>query len=227
VSERKEVVPYEVTSYFFPLRKAVEYSYRVREKIFNIFMTAIAPTEATRVLDVGVASIEKSREVNYFEKLYPYPGNITCAGIEDASFLEKRYPGLKFVLIKQGEKLPFFDKQFDVVFSHAVLEHVGSHERQAFFINELCRCGKSVFITTPYRYFPIEVHTGIPFLHFLPKRIFRKIIKNTAFKQFSDEENLNLLGRKELKRFLNGKHAKIINTKVFCFTSNLIAVIRT
>ena len=55
---------------------------------------------------------------------------------------------------------------------------MGSNEQQKDFINECYRVSnKIVFIITPYRFFPIEMHTKIPLLHFLPKSIFRKIIR--------------------------------------------------
>ena len=89
-------------------------------------------------------------------------------GTEDGSHLEERYPGLSYKQVQPGDPLPFRDAEFDVVFSNAVLEHVGSRSAQAAFVRELCRVGKAFFITTPNRWFPIEHHTGLPMLHYLP-----------------------------------------------------------
>ncbi|MDR1740563.1 MAG: class I SAM-dependent methyltransferase, partial [Synergistaceae bacterium] len=51
---------------------------------------------------------------------------------------------------------PFKDGEFDLVFSSAVIEHVGSFERQTRFISEAARVsGRYVFITTPNRWFPV------------------------------------------------------------------------
>jgi len=87
--------------------------------------------------------------------------------------MEKEYKGLKF---KQGNALstPFADNSFELVFSSAVIEHVGSLENQNQFIKELVRISKKyVFITTPNRYYPIEFHTILPIIHWLPKKIHR------------------------------------------------------
>ena len=65
--------------------------------------------------------------------------------------------------------LPFPDQSFDVVFSNAVIEHVGDVERQRQFVAEALRVGRRVFVTTPNRWFPIEVHTRLPLVHWLPK----------------------------------------------------------
>ncbi len=60
---------------------------------------------------------------------------------------------------------------FDVVFSNAVIEHVGDRERQEALVREALRVGRRVFVTTPNRWFPIEVHTRLPFVHWLPDEL--------------------------------------------------------
>src|SRR5947208_15220808 len=77
--------------------------------------------------------------------------------------------------------MPFPDKHFDIVFSNAVVERAGNSEDQAAFISEACRVGRRVFITTPNRWFPVEHHTAVPLLHYLPKRMYRVILRNTSF----------------------------------------------
>ena len=67
----------------------------IRRKIFYDFMD-ITKSGRSKVLDIGVTSDESS-DSNFLEKFYPYPKNITAVGLEDASFLEHRYPGLVFV----------------------------------------------------------------------------------------------------------------------------------
>jgi hypothetical protein len=68
-----------------------------------------------------------------------------------------------------GRELPFADGEFDLGFSNAVVEHVaGGREGQRSFVHELCRVSRRVFVTTPNRWFPLEVHTLLPFVHWLP-----------------------------------------------------------
>ncbi len=64
-------------------------SLHVRRKMFQLFMEFVHPTAATKVLDVGVTSDENHQESNFFERLYPYPANITCVGTEDGSHLPR------------------------------------------------------------------------------------------------------------------------------------------
>jgi SAM-dependent methyltransferase len=92
-----------------------------------------------------------------------------------------------------GEALPFIDDAFDIVFCSAVLEHVGGYIRQRAFVSELLRISKHFFITTPNRQFPVEFHTILPFIHWLPQHIHQAILRCIGLEFWSRTENLNLL----------------------------------
>lgn len=171
-------------------------SWYVRRKMFEYLMQMVNPTVNTSVLDVGVTS-DPREDCNFFEKLYPYPHKIIAVGTENASFLEKDFPGLKF-LKADGIKLPFPDKSFDLVVCFATVEHVGSRDKQRLFVRELCRVGRSCCITTPNRFYPIEFHTILPFIHWFSASCFRFFAKLFGKEFFAKEENLNLLSEKEL-----------------------------
>jgi hypothetical protein len=203
---------------------ASKISVQFREKMFARFMATIKPDAKHDVLDIGVTSDERYQESNYFERLYPYKDRIVCVGTENGSYLETKYPGIKFIQIKPKEPLPFHDNEFDVAFSNAVIEHVGNQESQKAFVLEMLRVSQSFFLTTPNRWFPIEFHTAIPFLHFLPKNIYRKLLAAIGEIYWSREENLNLLSRKELiSLFPDEVNVITDSVKIFGVSTNLIA----
>lgn len=74
--------------------------------------------------------------------------------------------------------LPFADGEFDVVFSNSVIEHVGTWERQMQFAAEARRVGRKLWIQTPAYEFFIEPHLIAPFVHWLPVRWQRRLIRN-------------------------------------------------
>jgi SAM-dependent methyltransferase len=192
--------------------------------MFRMFMEVVRPEPSTRVLDVGVTSDQTHKESNYFEAMYPFPHNITCVGTEDGSHLVRLYPGLKYEKTRAGDRLPFGDAEFDVVFSNAVLEHVGNRTQQATFIADLCRVSSRFFITTPNRWFPFEHHTGIPLLHYLPARGFRAVLRKTRYERWADESNLNILTAGELRRlFPAGAAVQIRSVRLLGISSNLVA----
>jgi hypothetical protein len=170
-----------------------------RRKMFEAFLNAMAPGSSDTILDVGVTSDRSYSHSNYLELWYPFKARVTACGIDDASFLEADYPGMRFVQA-DGRNLPFDDRSYDFVHSSAVLEHVGNRANQTAFISELWRVARrGIFITTPNRWFPVEFHTLSPLIHWLPPDIFRAIMRRTGKAFFAQEENLNLLGSRDVK----------------------------
>jgi ubiquinone/menaquinone biosynthesis C-methylase UbiE len=148
-------------------------SARSRKKKFDQFLRLVAPRPDETLIDVGVNTEEYSAADNYLEKFYSYPENITAVGIGDLSLFRERYPKAKS-FEGDGRALPFGDNSFDIAYSNAVIEHVGSTRAdQLQFLTELVRVSKRGYLTTPNRHFPIEIHTRTPLLHLLlPKKMF-------------------------------------------------------
>jgi hypothetical protein len=173
-------------------------SHYQRRKIFFIFLHRSMIKSDDTILDIGATSDRSYEHSNYLESWYPHKEGITALGIDDAAFLKTSYPGLTFIR-GDGRELPFKDRSFDFVHSSAVLEHVGSRERQRQFLREIWRVArKGIFVTTPNRWFPIEFHTLLPLAHWLPASAFRSILKGIGQGFFAREENLNLLSRRDL-----------------------------
>ena len=199
----KEVKPNAQYNLAAPNSFVMRVTARMRRRLYDLFMAVAVPAEHETVLDVGVTSDQTYESSNYLEAWYPLKHRLTACGLDDARFLEQRYPGVRFVSA-DGLALPFDDDSFDVVHSSAVIEHVGARANQMRFIAELHRVARRVVcLTTPNRWFPVEVHTGVPLLHWLPARIYRAILGSTRLKFFADESNLNLLSATDLRRLCN------------------------
>ncbi len=99
------------------------------------------------------------------------------------------------------------DGEFDIVFSNAVIEHVGDRERQRLFVAEALRVGRRVFITTPNRGFPVELHTRLPFVHWLPDGLSHRAYDATG-KGFA--KDVHLLSKGSLESLFPGR-VRIVN----------------
>jgi hypothetical protein len=152
-------------------RVASRVSLRSRERKLRQFLDLLAPGPETTVVDVGVtdAPFGDGSTDNFFEALYPWPGRITAVGHTEIDRFAAAFPLVRAVRA-DGRELPFADAEFDLGFSNAVVEHVaGGREGQRRFVHELCRVARRVYVTTPNRWFPLEVHTLRPFVHWLPE----------------------------------------------------------
>jgi SAM-dependent methyltransferase len=151
-------------------RVASRVSMRSRERKLRLFLDLMAPGPETTVVDVGVtdAPFGAGSTDNFFEALYPWPDRITGVGHTELERFAAAFPSVTAVRA-DGRSLPFADREFDLGFSNAVVEHVaGGREGQRAFVHELCRVAGRVFVTTPNRWFPLEVHTLLPLVHWLP-----------------------------------------------------------
>ena len=169
-----------------------------RRRMYKHFMTTMKPGKDTRILDFGISEIE-NEESNILEKSYPHTHNICCAGIGDGSGITKAFPEITYVPITPDQPLPFADKSFDLAYSNAVFEHMGSREARLEILHELSRVAAHVYITIPNRWFPLEHHTAIPLLHFIP-RLFRVFTRKGKYEYWSVPQNLQFLSLDDLEQ---------------------------
>ena len=206
----------------FFLLKILKYN---RLKIQKIFIKRI---RFKNLLDVGTTPVFDENN-NIILHSFKNLGGITSLSNLDCTPLKKYFKKVRF---QQGDarRMKFEDNKFDVVYSNATIEHVGSKVNQIKFIKECLRVSRrDVFITTPNRFYPIEFHTKLPLLHFFPPKIYRKILSFFGFSFFSKEKNLNLLSAQDLIDicfFLKIKNYNIIRYKFLCITSNLLLHIK-
>ena len=116
----------------------------------------------------------------------------------------------------------------DVVIANATIEHVGNIINQVKMCKNISLLANKYFIIiTPNRYHPLEFHSKLPLIHWLPKKIHRYFLKMIGLKMLSKEENLNLLSRKNLINIMNEiniSNYEIKYIKFLCFKSNLVLI---
>jgi hypothetical protein len=171
-----------------------------RDRIYADFLRCCRPRPSDAILDVGVSDVV-TEGANTIERKYPYPHRITAAGLGAAEDFRTAFPAVTYVQIEGNRALSFPDKTFDIATSNAVLEHVGSRANQAFFIAEMLRVARNVFITIPNRRFPVEHHTAIPLLHF-SDFTFTAACDWLGKSEWADERNLILMSKDRLRRLI-------------------------
>lgn len=132
---------------------------------------------------------------------------ITCLNL---SLPDEKYDKQKYTcIVGDGCSLPFSDDAFDLCFSNSVIEHMGSLPNQEKFAREIRRTGRSYYVQTPYKWFFIEPHYITPFVHWLPKKFQKKVLRDFSVwglvarptKEYAERlvDEIRLLTRKEMK----------------------------
>ena len=141
-----------------------------RTRKLELFNKLMKPTKEVRVLDIG-PQINPTNECDIqFIDYYPWKSNVSAINLssEHISLIKQCHPEVD-ALVGDACALPWEDKHFDIVYSNAVIEHLGSFEKQKKMAAEIMRVGKSWFVTTPNRWYPFEFHLRLPFGTWLPR----------------------------------------------------------
>ena len=171
---------------------------KARARIYRDFMRFCRPGQDDTILDVGVSDVV-GEAPNLLERLYPYRDRITALGLGSAEAFQAEYPEVAYQQVRPNAPLPFPDQYFAIATSNAVLEHVGSVENQQRFIAEMMRVAREVFVSVPHRFFPVEHHTGIPFLHYMDAT-FAPACRLFGKAEWADRSNLILMSCGNLRR---------------------------
>jgi hypothetical protein len=163
-----------------------------RSWIYQRFWETMQPTPEMRVADFGVSGRRDGAQRYHFESTYPWRERLTAIGreAEGAGWFAEVFPGLTF-LEADLRSIPLPDNYFDIGICNAVVEHAGTFEQQQELVREICRVCRRVMFTTPNKWCPIEHHTLLPLVHWLPDPWFRAILERLGFEFLAKVENLN------------------------------------
>ena len=199
---------------------------RKRLEISNIINNTIKDLQIHDALDIGTTSDDKNASSNIVIKNIKNIDKFKCISDQmvNSNFFNKK---LKKSITEEFSENELHEFSSDLVISNATIEHVGGELKQKKMIENIIKLTKKIFIiTTPNRFYPIELHTKIPLIHWLPKSTYRKILKFLGLSFYANEENLNLLSANELKKMLNNQKItyEIKFLKLMFFKSNIIII---
>jgi len=204
-------------------RLTATFSARSRRRRFELFMRILSPGPNDSLLDVGVTDTGW-RSSNFLEAGYPWPDRITAVALNPMPTFQSLFPSVR-VVVADGRELPFERHQFDIGFSNAVIEHVGSRTEQRRFVTEMVRTCRRVFVSTPNAAFPVDPHTLLPFVHWLPRRYRDRILVRLGQGRWAGESNLNPLRASDLVGlFPNDVDVRVVCQRVVGITTVVIAV---
>ena len=199
---------------------------RKRLEISNIINNTIKDLQIHDALDIGTTSDDKNASSNIVIKNIKNIDKFKSISdqIVNSDFFHK---SLNKSITEECSENELYDFSSDLVVSNATIEHVGNTLNQKKMLENIIKLTKKIFvITTPNKFYPIELHTKIPLIHWFPKSIYRKILKILGLSFYANEENLNSLSVNELKKMLDNHKIiyEIKFIKLFFFKSNIIII---
>jgi ubiquinone/menaquinone biosynthesis C-methylase UbiE len=193
------------------------YSSKLRQKRFNLFINTLQVSKQDKILDVG------GSEATWLGT--GYEKNVTLLNI---NFGAKRFQDFNYIQGDACNMHQIAPKQFDIVFSNSVIEHVGKSGAQLAFANEVERVSRKYWVQTPNKHFPIEPHFLFPFFQYFPIKLQLWIGLRWKFSHLKrNNENipeelsrLKLLTKKELVKLF--PQAKTLSESFWGLTKSLI-----
>lgn len=182
------------------------------------FVDALGPSSRTTILDVG-GTPGFWADTEY---------DITLLNLREPEALPS---GMGFVEA-DATNLPYADGSFGIVFSNSMIEHLHTWERQQEAASEAMRVGERLWIQTPNKWFPVEPHFLTPFVHWLPRRLRRALVRNLTVwglvtrpsKEYARDvaDEIRLLSERELRELFPG--CRIQRESFLGLTKSLIVV---
>lgn len=191
------------------------FSQRARAARMQQFMTLMRPPIAAKIIDLGGQA-----------KIWENTPAVDLTILNLPGIAEK--PDQSTATFVEGDACAvtaFADRSFDIAFSNSVIEHVGDHDKQAAFAREVRRLGKSYWVQTPSRWFPIEAHCGMPFWWFYPRALRALLIERwrRTFPTWTEMvEGTRVLSKRRMRQLF--PEAKILTERMFLIPKSYIAV---
>lgn len=217
--------PNEKLGRFFDVARPDSFPSRCRQKRWEFFRELASSVERPMsILDVGGSQSVWER-IGFTNQ----PGiHITILNIEEH---RSKYTNVECDLGDACSMPQYHDKEFDIVFSNSVIEHVGDDVRIRQMAAELRRVGRNYYVQTPNYYFPVEPHFFFPFFQFFPISMRTTLVQhlNLAFikkrpvrtEAEAEVRKINLLTKRQVKNLF--PQARIVEERLFGMVKSIQA----
>jgi ubiquinone/menaquinone biosynthesis C-methylase UbiE len=186
----------------------------------RFFADAFGLRDDMRIIDVG------GRKTNWC--LIEEKPDVTIVNIEFGDAEDGRF----HYVHTDGKNLPYADNSFELCYSNSVIEHVGDWDAREAMAREIRRVASRYYVQTPNKWFFSDPHTVGAFLHWLPKRYHRKLVRWCTLWGLVDRpsqeqidallEEVELLTEREMRALF--PDAQIVKERFLGMTKSIIAL---
>lgn len=201
-------------------------------RAYQFFQDKFRPRRMRRfVTDFGLSNNHSILDIGGAPRIWSYISVTPQVTIGNITEIDRAHGRFDFRQL-DGTKLPYRDLSFDIAFSNSVIEHVGGWQEQSKFAAEVRRVARYYYVQTPNRWFFVEPHFISIGVHYLPQRIFRKLLPYFSLwfwiERPSQEKvdewvgEIRLLTESEMRVLF--PDAEIVKEKFLGFTKSIIAM---
>lgn len=201
-------------------------SAKSRRRKMQLLRELLCVDEHTSILDVGG---EANSHAEQLIERHPWKHNLTVLNVMQQHLDAINLKHSEIVTVHgDARELPFADKSFDLVYSNAVIEHVGTWDDQCAMAREVMRVGRAWFITTPNRWYPFEFHTRLPLVGWLPSHVMKRVAYMWSYNHMArqyrpgNETRTRLLTATELQKLFSD--TLVLGVRVTFMAETLVAV---
>ena len=157
---------------------------RFHESRAELFVRLMRPTPGSTLLDLGGSQGTLAARI-----CRHVPLRVTVADVDASHRAAVEGRGFRHITLDASCPLPFAPGEFDFVLSNSVIEHVTlpkvrcrgdskvssrawrleSRRAQQRFADDIRVVGRSYFVQTPHKHFPVDPHLYLPFVQYLTR----------------------------------------------------------
>lgn len=213
-----------MASILFDPKSAESVNQQFRAKRFQHFISLynqLNQDNTIRILDVGGTEL-------YWERMNFVAERNVEITLVNLDKITTHHPKIRSVQGDACNLSCFSDKEFDIVFSNSVIEHLFTFENQQKMANEVMRIGKNYYVQTPNYYFPIEPHWMFPFFQFLPYSLKVKLTQNFNLGHYPKAEDIVVAKRRvDEVQLLSRKEMQLLFPNATVYKETLLGLVKS
>ncbi len=198
------------------------FNQQFREKRFRFFKSLLQTLpRPIKILDIGGTE-------TYWERMNFADEKGVTFTLCNLDPQKVNRPNFSFIPADATNLSMFKDKEFDIVYSNSVIEHLFTYENQIKMANEVRRIGKNYFVQTPNLYFPLEAHWLFPFFQFLPFKLRVYLTQHFNIGGYPKTNNRELAEKRVSEvRLLSEKEMKQLFPDGKCYREIFLSLVKS
>lgn len=171
---------------------AVDYGRLIKAKKIESVLLQYLGSKEDRIVDKNIIDIGCGS--GHIAAYFSERNSVWAADVVDQVSPDVRQE-IKFIKIEK-DLSQLSDGEFDIAILNHVLAHTENKLELLMEVNRVLKNNGICYVANPNRYYPVEPYYKIPFLHYLPQKLFLKLARYAG----KNKEDVYLVSHPSLKK---------------------------